>query len=171
MTTATQPRSRRVEGVVPEGRILGLTLLAIGATVLAGFAVPDLERYTLLIISAICLTAFALTREYAYAIPAGITGGLGAMILATTSGSFDPASAAALPFLSLSAGFLGIWLLGLAAEPRAVHPWPLAPATVLGLIGTAIAARQPGAIDWIQAGVASVLIIAGVAVVLRRSRA
>lgn len=170
MTPVTHPRTRRVEGIVPEGRVLGLTLLAIGTTVLAGFAVPDLERYTLLIVSAICLTAFAVTREYAYAIPAGVTGGLGAMILLTTSGSFDPASAAALPFLSLSAGFLGIWLLGLVSLPRAVHPWPLAPATVLGLMGFAIAARQPGAVDWIQAGTATVLIVAGIAVVIRRTR-
>jgi hypothetical protein len=169
MATTTQPRSRHIEGVVPEGPVLGLALVAIGATVLAGFAVHDLQRYQLLIISAICLGAFALTREYAFAIPAGITGGLGTMILVTTSGTLDPASVAAVPFLSLSGGFLAIWLLGLVALPRSTHPWPLVPATILGLLGAGILARQPMTIDWIQAGIATVLVVAGVAILARRT--
>jgi hypothetical protein len=169
MTATAQPRTRRIEGVVPEGPVLGLTLLSIGAVILAGFAVPDLQRYQLLIISAILLAAFALTREYAFAIPAGLTGGLGTMILLTTSGTLDPASVAAVPFLSLSGGFLVIWLLGLVALPRSTHPWPLVPATVLGLMGAGIVARQPMTIDWIQAGIATVLVIAGAAILLRRA--
>jgi hypothetical protein len=170
MTTATQSRSRRVEGVVPEGPVLGLTLVAIGATVLAGFAFPEIQRYHLLIISALTLAAFGLTREYAYAIPAGLTGGLGTMTLLITGGTLDPVSVAAIPFLSLSGGFLAIWLLGLAALPRSIHPWPLVPATILGLMGAGILARQPMTIDWIQAGVATVLVVAGTAVLLRRAR-
>ena len=169
MTATAQPRTRRIEGVVPEGPVLGLTLLSIGTVILAGFAVPDLQRYQLLIISAILLAAFALTREYAFAIPAGLTGGLGTMILLTTSGTLDPASVAAVPFLSLSGGFLVIWLLGLVALPRSTHPWPLVPATVLGLMGAGIVARQPMTIDWIQAGIATVLVIAGAAILLRRA--
>jgi len=170
MTTATQSRSRRVEGVVPEGPVLGLTLVAIGATVLAGFAFPEIQRYQMLIISALTLAAFGLTREYAYAIPAGITGGLGTMTLLITGGTLDPVSVAAIPFLSLSGGFLAIWLLGLAALPRSIHPWPLVPATILGLMGAGILARQPMTIDWIQAGVATILVVAGTAVLLRRAR-
>ena len=169
MTTTGSTRTRRVEGVVPEGSILGVTLLAIGSIVLAGFLVPDLERYTLLAISAVLLGAFALTREYGFAIPAGITGGLGTMVYLVTGGSIDPALTAGVVFLSMAGGFASIWLLGLAALPRTTHPWPLVPALVLGLLGTAFAARQPGAIEWIQAGVALALVAGGAALVLRRS--
>ena len=55
MTTATTPRIRHIEGVVPERTVLGVTLAAIGAIVLTGFIVPDLERSTLLAISAVLL--------------------------------------------------------------------------------------------------------------------
>jgi hypothetical protein len=168
MATATHPRTRRIEGVVPERPVLGATLLAIGAIVLTGFVAPDIERYALLSISAVLLVAFALTREYAYAIPAGITGGVGTMVYLVTSGSIAPASVPATVFLSLAGGFATVWLLGLAARPRTTHPWPLVPATILGLIGTAFAAGQPGALDWIQAGVALVLVVAGAGLVLRR---
>jgi len=169
MTTTGSTRTRRVEGVVPEGSILGVALLAIGSIVLAGFLVPDLERYTLLAISAVLLGAFALTREYGFAIPAGITGGLGTMVYLVTGGSIDPTLTAGVVFLSMAGGFASIWLLGLAALPRTTHPWPLVPALVLGLLGTAFAARQPGAIEWIQAGVALALVAGGAALVLRRS--
>src|SRR6187200_1868215 len=90
MTTATQSRTRRIEGVVPERTVLGITLAAIGTIVLTGFAVADLERFTLLAISAVLLVAFAFTREFGYAIPAGITGGLGTMLYLVTSTSIDP---------------------------------------------------------------------------------
>jgi hypothetical protein len=168
MTTAAHPRTRRIEGVVPERPVLGAALLAIGAIVLTGFVLPDVERYALLAISAVLLVAFALTREYGYAIPAGITGGVGTMVYFVTSGSIAPASVPAAVFLSLAGGFAAVWLLGLAARPRTTHPWPLVPATILGLIGIAFAAGQPAALDWIQAGVAIVLVVAGGALVLRR---
>ena len=168
MTTTAQPRIRRVEGIVPERTVLGVTLAAIGAIVLTGFAVPDVDRFTLLAISATLLVAFALTREYGFAIPAGITGGVGTMVYLVTSGSIDPTMLPAAVFLSLAGGFASIWLLGLAALPRTTHPWPLVPALILGLLGSAFAARQPGAIEWIQAGVALALVVGGIAMVLRR---
>jgi len=170
MTTAAQSRTRRVEGLVPGGPVLGLALVAIGATVFAGFAVHDVQRYQLLIVSAICLVAFTLTREYGFAVPAGITGGLGTMIVLTTSGTLDPVAIAAAPFLSLAGGFLAIWLLGLAALPRSTHPWPLVPATILGLLGAGILARQPMTVDWIQAGIATVLVVAGTAMLVHRTQ-
>ena len=168
MTTATQPRTRRIEGVVPERTILGVTLAAIGAVVLTGFAVPDLERYTLLAVSAVLLVVFAFTREYAFAVPAGITGGVGTMVYLVTGGSVDPTMVPAAVFLSLAGGFASIWLLGLAALPRTIHPWPLVPALILGLLGSAFAARQPGVIEWIQAGIALALVLGGTALILRR---
>jgi hypothetical protein len=168
MSTTTQPRTRRIEGVIPEGTVLGVTLASIGTVVLTGFAVPSFERYSLLAISAILLAAFAVTREYGFAIPAGITGGVGTMVYLVTSGSIDPSSITTVVFLSMAGGFAAIWPLGLAALPRTVHPWPLVPATILGLIGVAFALKQPMAIEWIQVGVALVLVVAGTASVVRR---
>ena len=48
MSTTTQPRTRRIEGVIPERTVLGVTLAAIGAIVLTGFVFPDFERFSLL---------------------------------------------------------------------------------------------------------------------------
>lgn len=170
MTTLTHPRTRRIEGVIPDRPVLGATFLAIGAIVLAGFVVPDVERYSLLAISAVLLIAFAVTREYGFAVPAGITGGVGTMVYLVTSGAVEPASVSTIVFSSLAAGFASIWLLGLGAVPRTAHPWPLVPALVLGLIATAFAARQPGAIEWIQAAVALTFVVGGLAMVVRRDR-
>jgi hypothetical protein len=168
MTTASQPRTRRIEGVIPERTVLGVTLAAIGTIILTGFVFHDFERFSLLSISAVLLAAFAVTREYGFAVPAGISGGLGTMVYLVTSGSIDPASVPAVLFLSVAAGFAAIWPLGLAALPRTTHPWPLIPATILGLIGLAFASQQPMALDWVQAGVALFLLVAGAAMVLRR---
>ena len=168
MSTTTQPRTRRIEGVIPERTVLGVTLAAIGTIILAGFVFPDVERFSLLGISAVLLAAFAVTREYGFAVPAGITGGVGTMVYLVTSGSFDPRDVTAVVFLSLAGGFAAIWPLGLLALPRTTHPWPLVPATILGLIGLAFAAQQPNAIQWIQAGVAIFLVAAGASLVLRR---
>lgn len=169
MSTTAHTGTRRIEGVVPERAVLGVTLAAIGAIVLTGFVLPDFERFSLVSISAVLLAAFAVTSEYGFAIPAGITGGVGTMVYLVTSGSIDPTSVPAVVFLSLAGGFVAIWPLGLAALPRTTHPWPLVPATILGLIGLAFAAGLPGALDWIQAGVAIVLVLAGAAMVLRGS--
>src|ERR1044072_612542 len=131
MTTTAATRARPIQGVVPARPTLGAALAAIGMLVLAALLVPDLERYSLVSISAVLLVAFALTREYAYAIPAGITGGIGTMVLLVTSGSVAPASVPAAVFLSIAGGFAAVWVLGLLAKPRTAHPWPLIPATIL----------------------------------------
>ena len=166
--TASTPRVRRVEGIVPERLVLGLTLLAIGAAILAGNLITGFDRYQLLAISAICLTSFAISREYAFAVPAGITGGLGAMVLANTLTTFSPLAGGAVFFLSLASGFASIWLLGLLAAPRETSPWPLAPAAILGTLGALLAAGQPTAFDWVQIGLAGLLVIGGGAMIFRR---
>ena len=170
MTATTPTRTRRVEGLVPEHAALGGTLLAIGAILIAGFAIPDVDRFTLLAVSAVLLVAFGVTREYGYAIPAGITGGLGTMVV-LTSAAANPATAGATFFLSMAGGFVAIWILGLVARPREVHPWPLVPATVLGLLGLALAAGQPGAISWLQAGIALAFVAGGALLLVRRPAA
>jgi hypothetical protein len=169
MSATTEPRTRRIEGVIPERTVLGVTLAAIGTIILTGFAFHDFQRFSLLSISAVLLAAFAVTREYGFAVPAGIVGGVGTMVYLVTSASLDPSYVPAVVFLSLAGGFAAIWPLGLLAVPRTTHPWPLVPATILGLIGLAFAAGQPGALEWIQAGVAIVLVVAGAAMVLRRT--
>jgi hypothetical protein len=161
-TPSTLPRHPRVEGIVPERRLLGTVLLIVGAILAAGFFFPAFDQFTLASISFTLLGAFGLTREYGYAIPAGITGGLGTAILAITAGTFGPAMTPAVFLLSFAGGFLTVWVLGLLASPRVVHPWPLVPATILGSLGLAFAAGQPGAVSWVQVGVATVIVLAGV---------
>ncbi len=168
--SSTGRRARRVEGVVPERTILGITLLAIGTVVFAGLVVPDLDRYTLLLVSAVCLVAFAFTREYGFAVPAGITGGLGAMVLVTSSITNDPLITGSAFFLCVAGGFVAVWVLGLLAVPRETHPWPLVPATVLGIMGLAVVTRTPAAVDWLTAGIALALITGGVVMVARHRR-
>ena len=167
-TPSTVVRRPRVEGIVPERRLLGSVLLVIGGILAAGFVLPDLDRYTLVAISLTLLAAFGLTREYGYAIPAGITGGLGTAILAISAGTFGPAMTPAVLFLSFAGGFLAVWVLGTLASPRIVHPWPLVPAAILGSLGFAFAAGQPGATTWVQIGVATFVVLAGLALILRR---
>jgi hypothetical protein len=161
------PRERKVEGVVPERTILGITLLAIGLVVIGGLFLPDLDRYTLVLVSAVCLGAFALTREYGYAIPAGITGGVGSMVLVTSSITNDPLLSGSAFFLCLAGGFVAVWILGLFALPRETHPWPLVPATVLGIMGLLVLTQNPAAFDWLKAGIAVALITGGLVMVVR----
>ena len=168
--SSTGRRERKVEGIVPERTILGITLLAIGSVIFAGLVVPDLDRYTLLLVSAVCLVAFAFTREYGFAVPAGITGGLGAMVLVTSSVTNDPLVTGSAFFLCVAGGFVAVWILGLLALPRETHPWPLVPATVLGIMGLAVLTKTPGAIDWLTAGIAVALITGGLGMVVRHRR-
>ncbi len=166
--STTHERRPRVEGIVPERRLLGVVLLVIGGILTAGFLVPAFDTYLLLAISLTCLAGFAMTREYGYAIPAGITGGLGTAFLFITNGTFGPAMVPAVLFLSFAGGFLAVWVLGLLAAPRVMHPWPLVPATIFGSLGLAFAAGQPGAVSWIQVGIAGLLTVAGAVLVMRR---
>jgi hypothetical protein len=169
-STGTRPQ-RRVEGVVPERRLLGAFLLVIGTIIATGLVSDQFSQYTLLAVSAASLVAFALSREYGYAIPAGITGGLGTAAYLIANGVFAAPYTPAVFFLSMAGGFLAIWLLGLIAVPQEKHPWPLVPATVLGAFGLAFAAGQPGAIQWIQVAIAAVIIVAGAGLLLRHDGA
>jgi hypothetical protein len=171
MTTATHPRARRVEGIVPERRLLGATLLVIGTIIAAGFVSDAVDQYTLLAISATLLVAFGLSREYGFAVPAGITGGLGSAVYLISAGTFGPAATASVLFLSIAGGFASVWLLGLLSAPQERHPWPLVPAAILGSVGLAFASGQPGALSWIQVAVAVAIIAAGAGLLLRRDHA
>jgi hypothetical protein len=74
-------------------------------------------------------------------------------------------------FLSIAGGFASVWILGLLADPQERHPWPLVPALILGSLGFALVSGQPGAISWIQVGVAALIVIAGASLLLRRDHA
>jgi hypothetical protein len=169
-STGTRPQ-RRVEGIVPERRLLGAFLLAIGVIIAAGFVSDQFDQYTFIAVSVTSLVAFALSREYGYAVPAGITGGLGTAAYLIANGLFSAPYTPAVFFLSMAGGFLSVWLLGLVAVPQERHPWPLVPATILGAFGLAFAAGQPGAIQWIQIAIATVIILAGAGLLLRRDGA
>lgn len=161
-------RERRVEGIVPERRLLGIVLLVVGVIVATGFVTDAVDQFTLLGVSATTLLAFTVSREYGYAVVAGITGGVGTAILLITSATIAAPYTAAVLFLSLAGGFAAVWPLGLLAVPQARHPWPLVPATILGTMGLAFAVGQPGAITWIQFAVAAVIIVAGIGQLVRR---
>ena len=167
-TSSPAIRQRRVEGIVPERKLLGITLVAIGLIVAAGFLLGELSQYTFLAISLTTLTAFALSREYAYAVPAGITGGLGTAVLLIVNQTFAAPYTPAVLFLSLAGGFATVYLLGLVADPPERHPWPLVPAAIIGALGLAFASGQPDAVNWVRIAVAGVIIAAGVGVLARR---
>ena len=167
-TFASTRPARHVEGIVPERTLLGITLVAIGLIVAAGFFIEGVSQYTLVAVSLTLLASFALSREYGYAIPAGITGGLGTAVLLIADQTFAAQYTPAVFFLSLAGGFLAVWILGLGADPRERHPWPLVPAIILGAIGLAFASGQPGAVDWVRVAIAAVIVIAGVGMLLRR---
>ena len=99
--------------------------------------------------------------------PAGITGGVGSMILVTSSITNDPLVSGSAFFLCLAGGFLAVWVLGLFALPRETHPWPLVPATVLAIMGLAILTQTPAAFDWLKIGISVALVAVGVAMVMR----
>jgi hypothetical protein len=92
------------------------------------------------------------------------------MVLVTSSFANDPAVTGSAFFLCVAGGFAAVWLLGLLALPRETHPWPLVPATILGIMGLAVVTRTPGAIDWLTAGIAVALITGGIAMVVRHRR-
>ena len=168
------PRARRVEGVLPAERVLGSVLAVVGAVLLAGFVIHDLQRWSMLLVSATTLIAFLLTREYGFGVAAGITGGIGTGIAIITGalviGGITPATAPGWLLLSSGAGFVAAWILGWFASPIERHPWPLVPGFLIGSIGAAIAAGQPSWIEWIQVAVALLLVTGGVVAIFRRGQ-
>lgn len=167
MTTEPQAgHQRRVEGILPERSVLGIVLAAIGVIVLAGFLVAEFDRYQLLAVSAVCLIAFGITREYGFPVPAGITGGLGVGVLLATIVTGPDVRAAFM--LSVAGGFAAVWLIGMFASPMERHPWPLIPAAVTGAVGAATLTHNPEALEWLQIGIAIALVAAGILAFARR---
>jgi hypothetical protein len=134
-------------------------LVAIGLIIVVSRLVPGTGEYVLLAMGLTCLVAFLLTREYGYAVAAGIVGGLGVGVVLSATVQ-DPNDGAVF-MLSLAGGFAAVWILGLFAVPPERNPWPLAPAAILAAVGISIVTDTPSLIDWLIVAVALVLVIAG----------
>jgi hypothetical protein len=158
-TSSAERRERRVEGILPERSVGGLVLVAIGLIIVASRVIPGFNDYTLLAVGITCLIAFLFTREYGYAVAAGIVGGLGVGVLLSATVA-DPTDGLVV-MLSWAGGFVGVWILGFFADPTERNPWPVIPAVILAAIGISIATDTPGLIDWLIVAVAAVLVIAG----------
>lgn len=157
--TSTPRRERRVEGVLPERSVGGLVLVAIGLIIVASRLISGFGEYVLLAVGTTCLIAFLITREYGYAVAAGIVGGLGVGVVLSATAT-DPNDGAVF-MLSLAGGFVVLWVLGFFADPPERNPWPLIPAAALAAIGISISTDNPGLIDWLVVAVAVILVIAG----------
>jgi hypothetical protein len=130
--------------------------------------VPGFDRFLFLTLSQICLAAFVVGRRYPFAVAAGLTGGMGAFVLASTSATIDPTATSAVFFLALAGGFAVVWPLGLVARPKETSAWPLVVAAALATLGSLLALRLPGAFDGAGIAVAGALIFTGAALIARR---
>jgi hypothetical protein len=137
MTASNSTDVRKTfDGILPEKAVGGLVLVAIGIVIIAAQLIPGFGQYTLLAVGIVCLIAFALTREYGYAVATGITGGLGVGVVLSGIAS-DPYDGVIF-MSSFAAGFLAVWVLGLGAKPRETNPWPLVPAAIFAAIAVTI---------------------------------
>jgi hypothetical protein len=168
MTSETQVTTRRsLDGILPEKAVGGLVLVAIGLIVIASYAIPGFGEWALLAVGITCLVAFALTREYGYAVATGITGGLGVGVLLTTRYT-DPYDGVAF-LLAFAGGFVAVWILGLVAKPRETNPWPFIPAILFAAVAVTIVTETSTLLDALVV-VAVIALIAGGLKALRDAR-
>ncbi len=165
--TNTQPTRRSMDGLLPEKTVGGLVLVTIGLIIIASNAVSGFGEWALLAIGIVCLVAFALTREYGYAVATGITGGLGVGVLLTTWYA-DPYDGVAF-LLAFAGGFAAVWILGLLAKPRGSNPWPLIPSILFAAVAVTIVTETSILLDALVV-VAVVALIAGGLKALRDAR-
>lgn len=149
-------------------RLGALVFVAIGVAILVGVVAPDASRYVLASIAGLCLVGFVLTRDYGFAVAAGVMGGIGTAV-ALIAGSADPSAAGPVFMLSVAGGFTATWLLGLASRPAESHPWPLVPAGITALIGTSLALDRPALLDGAVVVASIVIIVVGVRLFVRRT--
>jgi hypothetical protein len=152
-------RQHHVEGILPERSVAGLVLIAIGVIIVISRLVPGTGEYVLLAVGITCLVAFLLTREYGWAVAAGIISGFGVGVILSALYT-DPTDGMAF-MLSVAGGFAAVWLLGFAADPPERNPWPLVPAVILAAVGISIITDMPGLIDWVIVAIAVILVLAG----------
>ena len=163
MTSLSRPASPTVSRTV-----LGMTLIAIGAIAAVGALIPVLAPLTTLAVGAVLLAAFAMTRDYGFAVSGGITTGIGTMIALVSTGVVGVAAVPTILFLSLAGGFASVWLLGLLALPREGHPWPLVLAGIFATFAAGFAIGQPVLFQAINALFVGSLVAIGLVLVVRR---
>ena len=127
-----------------DGRwIGGIILILIGAGLLIGQIVPDIERYAPLVIGLGLLVIFLFTRNAGALIGGSIMTGIGVGLLMdvqfpTSEGSWVP--------LGLGLGFLGIWVFGGLLRVPEARFWPLIPGGILTFVGIAVLGGLPSEI-------------------------
>jgi hypothetical protein len=173
MSTAHTPHVPQAHptrgGLIPNEIAIGILLAVIGLVVAVAYVVPDAAPYMPLVVGLTCVALFALTREYGFGVSAGIVTGVGVGVALT--GVVPEEWVGPTILLSLAGGFVGAWLLGLAAVPSAAHAWPLVPAAILAAIGVLLATGREEALLYVQLAVAAVLVGAGIWIVARYLRA
>jgi len=168
MTASNSSDVRRpLDKILPEKTVGGLVLVAIGIVLVASRLIPGFGVYTLLAVATVCLVAFALTREYGYAVATGITGGLGVGVVLSDMAT-DPYDGVIF-MASFAAGFAAVWVLGLGAKPRETNPWPLIPAAIFAAIAVTIVTESSTLLEVVVA-IAVILLIGGGLKAIRDSR-
>ena len=157
--SGTVDREHHIDGILPERTVVGLVLVAIGVIIAVSRLVPGTGEYVLLAVGITCLVAFLLTREYGWAVAAGIICGFGVGVI--LSALYDDPQDGMAFMLSVAGGFAAVWVLGFAADPSERSPWPLVPAAILAAVGISIATDSPGLVDWVIAAIAVVLVLFG----------
>lgn len=143
---------------------LGIVLIVIGLAIAATWWVPDAGAYVPLAVGLGLLAMFVMTRNYGFAVPAGIVTGVGAGV-AITATTDAPGGVF---LLCLAAGFASVWVLGTFATPPQHSAWPLIPGAIIatvGLVSITDTVIDPSIAQGIIAGA---LIILGLAIILRR---
>lgn len=162
-TTGASQRIRRepprIEGILPDKAVGGLVLLAIGIVILASRLTPGFGEYALLAVGIVCLVAFAVTREYGYAVATGIVGGMGVGVIFTTMAT-DPYDGVAF-LAAFAGGFVVVWLLGLLADPRVTNPWPWIPAVLFAAVALTIVTETSTILDALVVVSIGALILGG----------
>jgi hypothetical protein len=155
-------------GLVPAEIAVGVMLAAIGLVTAVTFVAPGFGAYAALVIGLVLVVLFALTREYGFAVPAGIVTGAG---VATALATVLPEEAMAPAFMfALAAGFVGVWVLGLLAIPSTSHAWPFVPAAVVAVIGVLLATGREDSLVYVQLLTAVIFVVAGIWIVARYLR-
>ena len=141
-------------------RIVGLLLITLGAALLVAMATGIGGEIVVLMLGGAFLVAYVATRSYGLLIPGAILTGLGTGIVVTSQGGPDEAVV-----LGLAAGFLAIAVVDVVLDgQRGGWWWPLIPGGVLATVG---AATLVGAQHIGRYVVPTVLIVIGVALLLR----